>query len=94
MYKWTLYDHGRALQSAFWRNDAAVMRLAGAADLPHDLYPDSVPWVAFLRVLSAPRDGSRRYDSSADHAVQLRWSGGLGSQAPNRSACRPVHSLH
>jgi hypothetical protein len=58
MYKWTLYDHGRALQSAFWRNDAAVMRLAGAADLPHDLYPDSVPWVAFLRVLSAPRDGA------------------------------------
>jgi hypothetical protein len=58
MYKWTLYDHGRALQSAFWRNDAAVMRLAGAPDLPHDLYPDSVPWVAFLRVLSAPHDGA------------------------------------
>jgi hypothetical protein len=58
MYQWTLYDHGRALQSAFWRNDAAVLRLAGAADLPHDLYPDSVPWVAFLRVLDAPRDGA------------------------------------
>jgi hypothetical protein len=58
MYKWTLYDHGRALQSAFWRNDAAVLRLVGAADLPHDLYPDSVPWMAFLRVLSAPRDGA------------------------------------
>lgn len=58
MYKWTLYEHGRALQSAFWRNDAAMMRLAGAADLPHDLYPDSVPWVAFLRVLDAPRDGA------------------------------------
>ncbi len=57
MYKWTLYDHGRALQSTFWRNDAAVLRLAGAADLPHDLYPDSVPWVAFLRVLDTPRDG-------------------------------------
>jgi hypothetical protein len=57
MYQWTLYDHGRALQSAFWRNDAMVMRLAGAADLPHDLYPDSVPWVAFLRVLDAPREG-------------------------------------
>ena len=57
MYRWTLYDHGRALQSAFWRNDAAVLRLAGAADLPHDLYPDAVPWVAFLRVLDAPRDG-------------------------------------
>jgi hypothetical protein len=58
MYKWTLYDHGRALQSAFWRNDAAVLRLAGAADLPHDLYPDSVPWMAFMRVLEAPRDGA------------------------------------
>jgi hypothetical protein len=57
MYQWTLYDHGRALQSAFWRNDAAVLRLAGAADLPHDLYPDSVPWMAFLRVLDAPREG-------------------------------------
>ena len=57
MYQWTLYDHGRALQSAFWRNDATVLRLAGAADLPHDLYPDSVPWVAFLRVLDAPRNG-------------------------------------
>ena len=59
MYQWTLYDHGRALQSAFWRNDATVMRLAGAADLPHDLYPDSVPWMAFLRVLDAPRDGAQ-----------------------------------
>ncbi len=58
MYQWTLYDHGRALQSTFWRNDATVLRLAGAADLPHDLYPDSVPWVAFLRVLGAPRDGA------------------------------------
>ncbi len=58
MYQWTLYDHGRALQRAFWRNDAAVLRLAGAADLPHDLYPDSVPWMAFLRVLDAPRDGA------------------------------------
>jgi hypothetical protein len=58
MYQWTLYDHGRALQSAFWRNDAAVLRLAGAADLPHDLYPESVPWVAFLRVLDPPCDGA------------------------------------
>ncbi len=57
MYKWTLYDHGRALQSAFWRNDAAVLRLAGAAELPQDLYPDAVPWAAFLRVLDAPRVG-------------------------------------
>ena len=58
MYQWTLYDHDRALQSVFWRNDARVLRLAGAADLPHALYPDSVPWVAFLRVLDAPRDGA------------------------------------
>jgi hypothetical protein len=58
MYQWTLYDHGRALQSAFWRNDAAVLRLAGAVDLPHDLYPDAVPWIAFLRALGAPRAGA------------------------------------
>jgi hypothetical protein len=57
MYQWTLYDHRRALQSAFWRNDAPALRLAGAADLPHDLYPDAVPWMAFLRVLDAPREG-------------------------------------
>ena len=58
MYQWTLYDHGRALQSSYWRNDAPVMRLAGAANLPHDLYPDSVPWVAFVRVLDSPQEGS------------------------------------
>ena len=57
MYQWTLYDHGRALQSTFWRNDAPALRLAGAPDLPHDLYPDTVPWMVFLRVLSAPREG-------------------------------------
>jgi len=58
MYQWTLYDHGHALQSTFWRNDAPVLRLAGAADLPHDLYPDSVPWAAFVRVLDGPREGA------------------------------------
>jgi hypothetical protein len=58
MYQWTLYDHRRALQSTFWRNDAPALRLAGAADLPHDLYPDAVPWMAFLRVLDAPRQGA------------------------------------
>jgi hypothetical protein len=58
MYKWTLYDHGRALQSTFWRNDAAVMRLAGAPDLPHDLYPDAVPWIAFVRSFDTPLDGA------------------------------------
>jgi hypothetical protein len=57
MYQWTLYDHGRALQNMFWRNDAAALRLAGAPDLPHDLYPDTVPWMAFLRTLSAPIEG-------------------------------------
>ena len=58
MYHWTLYDRGRLSQSAFWRNDATLLHLAGAPDLPHDLYPDSVPWSAFLRVLSAPREGA------------------------------------
>jgi hypothetical protein len=58
MYHWTLYDRGRLSQSAFWRNDATVLHLAGAPDLPHDLYPDSVPWSAFLRVLSPPREGA------------------------------------
>ncbi len=58
LYQWTLYDHGRALQSTFWRNDAAVLRLAGAADLPPDLYPDAVPWMAFLRAFATPRDGA------------------------------------
>ena len=40
-----------------------AQRRGGAAagrgrDLPHDLYPDAVPWVAFLRVLEAPREGA------------------------------------
>jgi len=57
MFQWALYDGGRALQSRFWRNDAAA-RLAGARDLPVELYPDAVPWMAFLRVLDAPREGA------------------------------------
>jgi hypothetical protein len=57
MFQWTLYDGGRALQSRFWRNDVAP-RLAGARNLPLDLYPDAIPWIAFLRVLGAPRDGA------------------------------------
>jgi hypothetical protein len=57
MFGWTLYDHGRSLKSAFWRNDPAL-RLAGAADLPDDLYPDALPGMAFLRALDAPRYGS------------------------------------
>src|ERR1039458_7167523 len=58
MYQWTLYDHRRALQSTFWRNDAPELRLAGGTDLPNDLYHDTVPWMAFLRVLGAPQQGS------------------------------------
>ena len=57
MFQWALYDGGRALQSRFWRHDAPP-RLAGARNLPVDLYPDAVPWVAFLRVLDAPREGA------------------------------------
>jgi len=57
MFQWALYDGGRALQSRFWRNDA-TSQLAGARNLPVDLYPDAVPWMAFLRVLDAPREGS------------------------------------
>jgi hypothetical protein len=57
MFGWTLYDRGRPLKSTFWRNDPAL-RLAGAANLPTNLYPDSIPGLAFLRVLSAPRDGA------------------------------------
>jgi len=58
MFHWALYDGGRALQSRFWRNDAAPQPLAGSLGLPLDLYPDAVPWMAFLRVLDAPREGA------------------------------------
>jgi hypothetical protein len=58
MFGWTLYDHGRPLKSTFWRNDPAL-RLAGAGDLPHDLYPEAIPPMAFLRVLGTPRDGAQ-----------------------------------
>ncbi len=57
MFGWTLYDGSRPLKSTFWRNDPAL-RLAGAANLPNDLYPDSIPGLAFLRVLGVPRDGA------------------------------------
>lgn len=57
MFGWTLYDNGRPLKSTFWRNDPAL-RLAGAANLPHDLYPDAIPPMAFLRVLGTPHDGA------------------------------------
>ncbi|MGO8950782.1 MAG: hypothetical protein ACLQUY_24645 [Ktedonobacterales bacterium] len=57
VFQWALYDGGRALQSRFWRNDT-TSQLAGARNLPADLYPDAVPWMAFLRVLDAPREGN------------------------------------
>jgi hypothetical protein len=54
----TMYDEsGRALKSVFWRNDPAL-KVAGAADFPRDLCPDSVPALAFLRALQAPRKGA------------------------------------
>src|ERR1700674_619166 len=57
MFEWALYDHGRALQSRFWRNEATV-RLPGSADLPNGLYPDAIPWMAFLRAFDTPRAGA------------------------------------
>jgi hypothetical protein len=57
MFQWTLFEKGRALQSRFWRSDARP-KLTGAPDLPNYLYPDAVPWMAFLRVLDAPREGA------------------------------------
>lgn len=58
MFQWTLFENGRALQSRFWRSDARP-KLTGAPDLPNFLYPDAVPWIAFLRVLdAAPREGA------------------------------------
>jgi hypothetical protein len=61
MFQWALFDNGRALQSRFWRSDARP-KLTGAPDLPTYLYPDAVPWMAFLRVLDAPnvpREGAQ-----------------------------------
>jgi len=57
MFQWTLFQNGRALQSRFWRSEARP-KLTGAPDLPTYLYPDAVPWMAFLRVLEAPREGA------------------------------------
>jgi hypothetical protein len=57
MFQWTLFENGRALQSRFWRSDARP-KLTGAPDLPNYLYPDAVPWMAFLRVLGTPREGA------------------------------------
>jgi hypothetical protein len=52
-FQWTLFNKGRALQSRFWRSDARP-KLTGSPDLPTYLYPDAVPWLAFLRVLDTP----------------------------------------
>ena len=52
-FQWTLYSKGHALQSRFWRSDARP-KLTGSPDLPTYLYPDAVPWTAFLRVLGTP----------------------------------------
>ena len=58
MYQWT---RQRSWPSAAKRVLASRMRSvpppAGAADFPHALYPDAVPWMAFLRVLDAPGEG-------------------------------------
>jgi hypothetical protein len=57
IFEWTLFENGRALQSRFWRSDVRP-RVIGAPDLPNYLYPDAIPWMAFLRVLDAPREGA------------------------------------
>jgi hypothetical protein len=58
MFSWTLYDRGRPLKSNFWRNDPEL-HLAGAAKLPTDLYPESIPGNAFLRAIGELRPGAR-----------------------------------
>jgi hypothetical protein len=57
MFEWALFENGRALQSRFWRGDTTP-RPTGAFVLPDYLYPDAIPWMAFLRVLDAPREGA------------------------------------
>ncbi len=58
MFGRTMYnERGRALNSTFWRN-APSLKVAGGADFPRDLCPDSVPGVVFFRALEAPRDGA------------------------------------
>ena len=57
IFEWTLFENGRALQSRFWRADARP-RVIGVPDLPNYLYPDAIPWMAFLRVLDTPREGA------------------------------------
>jgi hypothetical protein len=58
MFGWTMYDNnGRPLKSSYWRNDPAL-KVTGGASFPPDLYPDTVPPEAFLRVLGTPRQGA------------------------------------
>lgn len=59
MFGWTMYDSdGRPLKSSYWRNDPAL-KVTGGANFPADLYPDTVPPEAFLRVLAIPREGAQ-----------------------------------
>jgi hypothetical protein len=58
MFGWTMYDNnGRPLKSSYWRNDPAL-KVTGGANFPPDLYPDTVPPEAFLRVLGTPKPGA------------------------------------
>lgn len=67
-FQWTLYSKGRALQSRFWRSDARP-RLAGSPDLPTYLYPDAVPWMAFLRVLEIPNEPREGADGTMNQQI-------------------------
>ena len=58
LFGWTLYsDSGTVLKSSFWRNDPGL-KLAGAASFPSDLYPDTVPGIAFSRALGKLHPGA------------------------------------
>ena len=58
LFQWTLYDDGAPLQSRYWRSEPELVSSSGSCALPPGLYPDAVPWTAFLRVLEAPREGA------------------------------------
>jgi hypothetical protein len=54
----TMYDnHGRPLQSEFWRNDRQL-KITGAADFPPDLYPEALPAIALARAVDFTRQGA------------------------------------
>jgi len=67
-FQWTLFNKGRALQSRFWRNDARP-KLSGSPDLPAYLYPDAVPWMAFLRVLDTPNAPSEGAEGTLNQQI-------------------------